>query len=93
MSQDVYGTLPVEQAKKQITLNKKTHTHSRDTLRGRYNPFYTQEPKTYDNPWDAPVWRKWQGRADQFWSARLQPNIIWESFKNGDLVNTNNGSI
>jgi hypothetical protein len=43
---------------------------------------YVAEPETYDNPWDAVVWREWQGRAEEFWDARLQGRIFWELEKN-----------
>ncbi|AGC34386.1 hypothetical protein HVTV-2_gp16 [Haloarcula virus HVTV-2] len=64
------------------TARKNTKQYRR--LRGTTTDFaWTPEPETYDNPWDAPIWRKWMGRAEEFWDARLQGRIFWEQSKNG----------
>lgn len=46
------------------------------------NAYYEVAEPTYENPWNAPIWRQWQGRADEFWSARLQNDLAWEFEKN-----------
>jgi hypothetical protein len=45
---------------------------------------WTSEYGAYDNPWDAPIWRKWMGRADEFWNSRLQTSILSEFERNDE---------
>lgn len=72
-----YGTSPLE------TAHKHVEAYRSKRLRGATDVWsYVSEPESYDNPWDAPIWRKWQGRAEEFWDARLQPSIRWEYEKN-----------
>lgn len=72
-----YGTSPLETAHKHVVAYRSKR------LRGATDVWsYVSEPESYDNPWDAPIWRKWQGRAEEFWDARLQPSIRWEYEKN-----------
>lgn len=64
------------------SVKKKEYTFS--GMRGTTTKFaFTPEPESYENPWDAPIWRKWMGRAEEFWDARLQGRIFWELEKNG----------
>lgn len=71
-----YGKSRLEDYVKQVNVGNR--------LRGTTTDFaWTPEPESYDNPWDAPIWRKWQGRAEEFWDARLQGPLMWEYAKNG----------
>lgn len=53
------------------------------TLKGTTTEFTWVPKKTYDSPWDAEICRKWEGRAEEFWDARLQGRLFWEQAKNG----------
>lgn len=80
-----YGQSPIESLS---TTTGSTIKYSRSTQKKRLKATsgvwtFVDEP-TYENPWDAKVWRQWQGRAEEFWDARLQGRIFWEREKNGD---------
>lgn len=74
----LYGKSILEQAVKSVKVG------SGRRLRGTTTSFaWTPEPESYDSPWDAPICRKWEGRAEEFWDARLQGPLMWEYAKNG----------
>lgn len=63
---------------------KYSRSSHKSRLRGTITEFtFEAGPTTYENPWDAEIWRKWQGRAEEFWDARLQGRLFWEQAKNG----------
>jgi len=71
-----YGKSRLEDYVKQVNVGNR--------LRGTTTDFtWTPEPESYDSPWDAPICRKWEGRAEEFWDARLQGPLMWEYAKNG----------
>ncbi|AGM11885.1 hypothetical protein DNAM5_22 [Haloarcula californiae tailed virus 1] len=86
MTNRYYGRSPVQSLKtgsgSTISFDRSTQKKRLRGLSTRYS--WTPEPETYDNPWDAPIWRKWMGRAEEFWDARLQASILWEFEKNDE---------
>ncbi|AGM11630.1 hypothetical protein HCTV5_20 [Halovirus HCTV-5] len=79
-----YGKSPIESVLENKSVIQYSRSAQKSRLRGTITDFtFEAGPTTYENPWDAEIWRKWQGRAEEFWDARLQGPLMWEYAKNG----------
>jgi len=84
---EYYGRSVVETISQK---NGSTIQFDRSTQKKRFRGTitdFTFVPGTYDSPWDAEICRKWEGRAEEFWDARLSGRLQWEWEKNGSTRN------